>query len=87
MKPVLDIIENVAPQLDVNDFDFEDLKKKGVELPEMTVDGLKKFVEAGFGTLAKMKVPGAKTAGEKRKQNNKKKTEPNNKKTKVYMPD
>ena len=61
-------------------------KKKAADaLPEMTVDGLKKFVDAGFGTLAKMKVPG-KSAGDKRKQQNKtekKKTEPAVKKTKV----
>ena len=82
MSPVLDKIPSLAEQMGVADFDFEDLKKKASELPEMTVDGLKKFVDAGFGTVTKMKTP-MKT-GDKRKPNQaNKKKEPAVKKPKV----
>merc|ERR1711962_1289376 len=82
MTPVLEKIPNLAEQMGVSDFDFEDLKKKASELPEMTVDGLKKFVDAGFGTVTKMKTP-MKT-GDKRKPNQaNKKKEPVVKKPKV----
>ena len=75
-------IPSLAEQMGVTDFDFEDLKKKASELPEMTVDGLKKFVDAGFGTVTKMKTP-MKT-GDKRKPNQaNKKKEPVVKKPKV----
>ena len=82
MSPVLEKIPSLAEQMGVADFDFEDLKKKASELPEMTVDGLKKFVDAGFGTVTKMKTP-MKT-GDKRKPNQaNKKKEPAVKKPKV----
>merc|ERR1711962_1355911 len=82
MSPVLEKIPSLAEQMGVSDFDFEDLKKKASELPEMTVDGLKKFVDAGFGTVTKMKTP-MKT-GDKRKPNQaNKKKEPVVKKPKV----
>ena len=85
MSPVLDKIPSLAEQMGVADFDFEDLKKKASELPEMTVDGLKKFVDAGFGTVTKMKTP-MKT-GDKRKPNQaNKKKEPAVKKPKVKKP-
>ena len=82
MSPVMEKIPSLAEQMGVTDFDFEDLKKKASELPEMTVDGLKKFVDAGFGTVTKMKTP-MKT-GDKRKPNQaNKKKEPAVKKPKV----
>ena len=82
MSPVLEKIPSLAEQMGVADFDFEELKKKASELPEMTVDGLKKFVDAGFGTVTKMKTP-MKT-GDKRKPNQaNKKKEPAVKKPKV----
>ena len=84
MTPVLEKIPSLAEQMSVADFDFEDLKKKASALPEMTVDGLKKFVDAGFGTVTKMKTP-MKT-GDKRKPNQaNKKKEPAVKKPKVTV--
>lgn len=82
VTPILEKIPSLAEQMGVSDFDFEDLKKKASDLPEMTVDGLKKFVDAGFGTVTKMKTP-SKT-GDKRKPNQaNKKKEPAVKKPKV----
>ena len=78
MDPVLEKLPSLAEQMGLSDFDFDDLKKKASELPEMTVDGLKKFVDAGFGTVTKMKT------GDKRKPNQaNKKKEPVVKKPKV----
>ena len=55
MEPLLALLPDLATQLGVGDFDIDALKTTGSNLPEMTIDGLKKFVEAGFGTTNKMK--------------------------------
>merc|ERR1719153_1064145 len=68
IDPILNMASDLAGKLGVTDFDLEALKKIGTGLPEMSVDGLKKFIDAGFSTYNKMRT------GDKRKQqqNNKK---------------
>ena len=81
MQPILDVAEELAKKAKCTDFDLDDLKTKASALPDVTVDGLKKFVDAGFGTLNKLK------SGDKRKsggRNNNTKP-PQAKKTKVRL--
>ena len=70
MNPLLELLPDLASQLNVDDFNLDELKNVAAELPDMTVDGLKKFVEAGFGTTTKMRT------GDKRKNQNAKKAQP-----------
>jgi len=70
IEPIMDLLPGLAAQLNVDDFDMTVLKSAGEALPEMTVDGLKKFVEAGFGTTTKMRT------GDKRKNQAAKKQQP-----------
>ena len=77
MEQLLEQLPGMALQLGVDDFNFEQLKTIGQGLPDMTVDGLKKFVEAGFGTTTKMRT------GDKRKNQPTKKKEPPKKQPKV----
>ena len=67
INPLLELLPDLASQLSVTDFNLDDLKNAAAELPDMSVDGLKKFVEAGFGTTTKMRT------GDKRKNQNVKK--------------
>ena len=77
INPLLELLPDLASQLSVTDFNLDDLKNAAAELPDMSVDGLKKFVEAGFGTTTKMRT------GDKRKNQNVKKAQPP-KKPKVF---
>lgn len=77
INPLLELLPDLATQLSVADFNLDELKNAAGELPEMSVDGLKKFVEAGFGTTTKMRT------GDKRKNQNAKKPQPP-KKPKVF---
>ena len=79
MEQLLEQLPDMAVQLGVDDFNLEQLKTIGQGLPDMTVDGLKKFVEAGFGTTTKMRT------GDKRKNQPTKKKEPPKKQPKVLL--
>ena len=79
MEQLLEQLPDMAIQLGVDDFNLEQLKTIGQGLPDMTVDGLKKFVEAGFGTTTKMRT------GDKRKNQPTKKKEPPKKQPKVLF--